>query len=669
MYHLNTHVASGWPRVAFAPALGLVLLTGSSTTFAATPPNPVQVSSPQGIPTDQAALLTFEDGFPVTHPDQLFELDRVRRGQIGIGYTVFAEDKPEPFGAEILGVMENMLGPGEDVILAKLTGEKIAFTGVIAGMSGSPVYIDGKLLGAVAYRFGNFSKEPIAGITPIGRMLPLIQSLPSGPTQAVPSNSKPNPTFLEPGWIDRRGRAHRSVDISPPQTAALGASDLAPIVTPIAASGIHPRALQQLSQTLQHRQISAIGLLGGTPSTPSNIAATTVTAGTVRAAPIRPGAPISALLTQGDITLSAIGTVTYVHNQDVLAFGHPFMGHGQVSFPMARAAILNTLASSAGSYKQGLVAEIAGAITQDRLTAISGRLGKAKAKMFPVRISVIGPGEQQRQIHVDVVEDPIWMPMITELVINSAVLQRLPAEAGGTVHMQLGVEVGERYLQIEDSYSSPAPTQVAGFAARDAGQILNIIANNPIAHSEVRRLNVTLEISREVKHHKIISAHINTPKVGRGEYLKADVHLKSYKGAVIERTLNIRIPEDAPLGPFDVYIGGGTELDLRDAQAEGGLQPQTLDELLGILSDRRSSQLLAARPYFKQSGLRVGAEIYEALPPSARTIIGTQTAQPSSDVSERPGPWSQVILPGVVQGAFSSQAIVTESKPNSEFNL
>lgn len=606
------------------------------------------------VPRDgvDAYGVPFKDGFPVTRPDRLFPYEQVRRGQKGVGYTVFEEDRIEPFGVEILGVLEGLLGPGEDVILVRLTGEKIAFTGVISGMSGSPVFVDGRLLGAVAYRFGSFAKEPIAGITPIQRMLPILNERKE--TVRAPRRGRRVSARLGRDL----GRAPRGATelllhqaFSSERALLNGA---APIATPVAVSGLHPAALARLQNALGPAKLLGSGA-GRGPDRGENA---TSRAGRVSAAPIRPGAPIAALLTRGDVNLAAIGTVTYVHGSEVLGFGHPFVGHGAVAYPLATASILNTLASEAGSYKQGLAAREVGIVSQDRLTAISGRIAREPAPLVPLEVFVWDRGAKApARTFVEMAASPVWLSTLTDTVVSSAVLRRIGAEAGGTAFVKMGFEVGDRYLEVEDAYAAPAPLLVAAFAARDVAAIASIIGRNDIEPADIKRVRVDMRVSPDVKAWRLESASLEPVRVRPGQTVQIVARLRPYRGQVKVVRLNLEVPSDAPSGPLEVYVGGGVELDRRDSDARGDLEPKGLDDLLGILAERRPGQSLFARIYLKQPGLRIGTRVLPALPPSQQAAL----AQPgfgANTISERPGPETRQAMDGVVSGALRLEAEV-----------
>lgn len=595
----------------------------------ASPEDAASVAAREGIP--------FSDGFPLTTPERVFPLSEVRPGQRGYGFTVFRGARLEPFAVEILGVLKGVAGPDHDAILARLSGRNIEFTGVISGMSGSPVYIDGRLVGAVAYRFGEFSREPIAGITPIEHMLPLLDRQRS--RQAA--GARPGPPAPR---TDIAGRAPRSTDPLPVSRPERGSAT--PIATSVAVSGLDPRAAERLRVALPAGAALSVG--GAPISLDANRSAE---AGRVTALPIRPGAPIAALVAVGDVNLASIGTVTYVHGDDVLGFGHPFQSDGDVAFPMATAAIVNTLASARGSYKQGVPALEVGTILQDRLTAISGRIGGTPAPTVPLSVEVGEPGRGRvDRTEVRLVDSPIWLPIVTDAVLSSAVLKRLGASPGGTVELRFGLEVDDLYLEVRDAYAAPAPIEVAAHAARDAAALVALVARSRVGRPRIRRISVRLDVRREVAAYRVLGAEVLAPRVHPGDRVELRVRLEPFRGEERTVTLELTVPEDAPVGPARLHVGAGLALDRRDRRARGRLRPSTVAELLGVLASRRPDDAIYARLYFPQPGLRVGATVLPALPPTIAAAVASRTVDGAARIGERPGPEARRPLDGVLEG-------------------
>ncbi len=601
----------------------------------------------------QTPAVAMKDGFPITRADRLYKLSEVKKGDRGVGYTVFTGATAEPFDVEVLGVLKGMLGPGKDVILARLSGAKIEFTGVISGMSGSPVYVDGRLMGAVSYRFGAFTREPIAGITPIESMLALNSD------QVGPKPLEPKPLALQRWSGALPVSKFRSAELpAPVLNLPLLPEGARPITTPLSVAGLDPETVAHLSQNL-----SGAGFMVAAGSAGGNTAALEPNqgsvAGTVPAAPIAPASPIAALIVKGDMDIAAIGTVSFVDGNRVLAFGHPFLGQGHASFPMATAAILNTLASEAGSYKQGAPAKYVGIIDQDRLTAIGGTLGQA-APMIPLDVFVRHadrPKTDGWRTQVQIADNPDFLPLMLDSVVASAGARRLGYEAGGTVSMLARIEVAGRTLEIDEVYSAPAPLRIAAYASRDLANTVGILVSSELGVVKVDKVSVQLVVSPDVTTSDIEALHPDQRVVRPGQSLGVTVVMRPYRGASEKVRIEVPIPADAS-GELELFVGGAVAIDRRDAQVDGEKVPTDLDSLLAILGERRPSRALYARSYYSRSGLRNAAETYRGLPPSQRAILGSAEVRTLAPLTESFGPLAQVPSPRVIQGSMSVQVRV-----------
>ena len=607
----------------------------------------------------EAPAPPFADGFPVTRESSIYELDEVKRGDRGVGYTVFAGEAVEPFDVEVLGIMEDMLGPGRPVILARLSGPKIEFTGVISGMSGSPVYIDGRLVGAVAYRFGSFAREPIAGITPIRSMM----AARGGPAVSRPVRR----VSVEGIAVDAlQGRDASWLDM--PLPGAVGATarddDVAgqarPITTPISTSGLAPGARQVLSRRLRATSSAVTSFAAGhaTIEGPSDNVSGRV--GGVTALPIAPASPIAALLVEGDLNIAAIGTVTYVENDEVLAFGHPFVGFGRVAFPMATAGILNTLASEAGSYKQGIAAREVGVIRDDRLTAISGALGE-RAETVGFVVQFTNATGQTETTRVEIVADPFWLPIMLEAVASSAIEGRLDLEVGGTVDATMRIVLKDRALELTQSYSAPSPVRVTSAVGFDLGTLAAIIARNDLAEPEFERVELSARYRTEVRLAEIVRVVPDTTLVDAGETVALEVFLRDFRGRVSSERVELAIPRSAR-GELDVYVAGGPAFDRRVERKTGLARPTTFDGLLGLIADRRPADRLVVGAFVDADALTVGARKYPAPPASWRLLIEQSAPEPVSRGSASLAAESSRELDLVLQGSAATKLVVRAAK-------
>lgn len=623
--------------------------------------------------------VAFSGGFPTTSKKNVYPLSQVKRGDKGIGYTVFSADKIAPFNVEVLGILENMLGPHKHVILTRLSGPEIEFTGVIAGMSGSPVYIDGKLVGAVAYRFGAFSKEAIAGVTPIESMIGAYREPPEPPRGMEPASTAARSVDLAPvarleralspkgiSVADFRSRAGLAAAQLPKARALQGPYEARAIETPVSIAGFEPGVASDLKTRLGEAGfVAMIGSAGGRVALRENgvrkieLNRASI-AGGVNAAPIAPGAPLAAVLMRGDMNVAATGTVTLVDDGEVLAFGHPFLGYGSVTIPMATASILNTLASPLGSYKQGAPSLEVGTITNDRLTAIAGRIGGV-SPMVPVRVHISATDPSLRNLgsetQVEIVKDPIWLPMLLEAAIASSAQAQLSYEAGGTVDMDVRIDVGDRSLRLVDTYSADAPLQVSAFVARDVSAIVGLITRTSLVKADVRAVEATLKVKPVVALATIEKVIPDRSVVHPGDKVGLTVELRPFRRPLTTVHLVAEIPSDAR-GEVELYVGGGIEMDRREGELYGERIPIDLDQLLGILAERRPARGIYAAAFMQRPGLRSGAELLSSLPPSERALLAIAPGRTVHAVTEALGPVTGLPYPDVVVGGHGVQVSV-----------
>ncbi|MEE2636792.1 MAG: SpoIVB peptidase S55 domain-containing protein, partial [Acidobacteriota bacterium] len=336
-------------------------------------------------------------------------LAEVRAGMRGTGVTVFAGTERSEFDAEIIGVLENSFGPRQNLILARLDGGPLAKSGVIQGMSGSPVYIEDRLIGAVSYALGSFTNDTIAGITPIDEMLRADTSSPRAasviPELALPLSTELLTTLLlmPSGPVDRFATRPRSVHadgIGADLDAAIG-TELRPIATPVVMSGFAPPAFEQIAGRL--RGTGLVAVVGGTTSGVSTQPSDD---------PLQPGDAVGVSLMQGDLSMAGTGTVTMVEAGRLYAFGHPFYNLGPSSFPMTRAYVHTVLSSQAISSRIATVGETLGTIDQDRSTGISGAFG-AGPGMVPVHIDIeAAESGHTGSFDFEVVDDELFTPLL-----------------------------------------------------------------------------------------------------------------------------------------------------------------------------------------------------------------------------------------------------------------
>ena len=467
---------------------------------------------------------------------QIMKVDDVHPGMKGVSYTVFQGTKPETMGVEVLGVLKNMNGPKSDIVLVKLLGEKPEFTGVVAGMSGSPVYIDGKLLGAIAYRIGQFSKEPIAGITPIEQMLEINefdQSIPQGGGTSLARATAASKTST-PGVEDS----------NPIQSYA---QYLQPIDAPFVFNGFNEAAIRQFAP-----QLSAMGI---TPVMGVGSASKEK-----QPEPLVPGSAVSAILVRGDMDVAATCTVTYMDKDHLLACGHPLMQYGMVDMPMTKANVVATLASPLNAFKIINTTEPVGAFVQDRHTGILGRFDR-EPKMIPVTLSIHGPSGP-REYHYEVLNNAKLTPVMMMTTVYNALMGMNQYGEETTYRMNGRIHVnGFTDVRMTNMFSPVDATPTAYAVAMSLGDHFGRIYDNPFEAPTVSGVTLEFDLERERRAAVLESARTDVTEARPGDEITIEAVLRPYRGDRIVRRIPVRVPTSAPKGSLRILVSDAETLD------------------------------------------------------------------------------------------------------------
>jgi hypothetical protein len=467
---------------------------------------------------------------------KIMKVDDVRPGMKGVGYTVFQGTKPEPMGVEVLGVLRNLNGPKSDVVLVKLVGEKPEFTGVVAGMSGSPVYIDGKLLGAIAYRIGQFSKEPIAGVTPIEQMLEINefdQSIPQSGAAAAARVSGASRTST-PGKDDS----------NPIQSYA---QYLTPIDAPFVFNGFNEAAIKQFAPAL-----SAVGI---TPVMGVGSASKDK-----QPEPLVPGSAVSAIMVRGDMDVAATCTVTYMDKDHLLACGHPLMQFGMVDMPMTKANVVATLSSPLNAFKIINTTEAVGAFVQDRHTGILGRFDR-DPKMIPVTLSIHGPSGP-REYHYEVLNNAKLTPVMMMTTVYNALMGMNQYGEETTYRMNGRIHVsGFSDVRLTNMFSPVDANPTAYAVAMSLGDHFGRIYDNPFEAPTVSGVNLEFDLEPERRAAVLESARTDVTEARPGDEITIEAVLRPYRGDRIVRRIPVRVPTSAPKGSLRILVSDAETLD------------------------------------------------------------------------------------------------------------
>lgn len=542
-------------------------------------------------------------------------LAQVRVGMRGVGYTVVRGTEPEAFEFEILGILENTF-PKQSLIVARLSGLGLEETGIAGGMSGSPVYVDGKLIGAVSYRLGSFPTEPVAGITPIENMLQ-IRSAEATRTSAAAASSVTSGMLT--AAADLLGG--RSADLAPlrPASAAAG---IAPIGTPVTIGGIDPEVVRRISPLFETMgwRLS----LGGTSQNPA------------LTGPLVPGSSIAAQLMRGDVTFTAVGTVTWVDGDKVLAFGHPFLQGGNVDFPMAAAEVLMVLPSLADSQK--LTAggsEVLGSIRQDRQAGILGVIG-ASPSMVPVTVSVGGDGVDE-EFNFEMVADKSLSPTFLFIGLANA-LQSVGTTSGDSaleVSGEFSLAAGYEPVKIENRFSSPA--QAFFSVAQTISSIYQLLYDNPFHPVEVQSVDLDITLRADLRVAEITRVWADRVELRPGESLELSVWLKPYRQPEVRIDIELQVPDDLAPGPISILVGGaGVVTEEESSFVQGDLAPQSVEDIIRLLNRTRPSDRIYYQLSRTDKGAFYGGRLNPSLPPSVLDILSSsQTSGETMQLSKR----------------------------------
>jgi hypothetical protein len=546
-----------------------------------------------------AALLAAR--FAAAAPPTILPFKDVRTGMKGIGKTAFQGESVVSFDVEIVGTLSN-IGPGQNLILARCSGGPLANTGILAGMSGSPVFVDGKLVGAVAYSWG-FTKEPIAGITPIEEMLAVGRRAEAAPRRARPAAAIPwetalrvlsRPQGLGSFFADRLDRL-----------AARPASASSSL--PLSVSGVGTVGLARITPDLLRAGFLPMqsGGAGGPARAPAR--------------PLEPGSPVGVKLVRGDVDMTATGTVTWVDGDQLYAFGHPLYGLGDVDLPLTAARVETLLPSLEQSAKIASPLEEVGAFRQDRASAIFGRLGVSPV-MIPVRLQMKDGSGERKTFAFDLADDPLLAPLLLYASLNGVLGTVERTFGSATVRLREGSVIkldGIDDVRLDNLFAGDgAATDASGLSAF----LLYLVMNNDWSAPKVKGINLLLDYEREPRTAAIRRVTLDRYRVKAGETVTAHVILSPFRGPDEVLTREIAIPVETPAGLLSVQIGNAAAMNRAD-DVDGPIMPRSLDQLVVLINRLRRNDRLYILASRSESGAYVGGARLPNLPPSVTALL------------------------------------------------
>jgi hypothetical protein len=570
-----------------------------------------------------ALLLLLGAGLPAQ--SKVFPVDELRPGMVGVGRTVFEGDRLDEFKVHIIGVLRNVIGPRRDLILARLEGGPLENAGVIAGMSGSPVYIDGRLVGAVSYSLGAFSKEPIAGITPIAEMisdatLPAVRRQMARVDLPMPLTPESFQASLRQAfsWIRPFADSPADVQVFGDINAGIGTM-LRPIATPLTLGGFDASVISPVASVFRDQGFVPVMAGSAQPSTALGAGAAQGT-GIAAPQPLRPGDPIGVALMNGDLELGATGTVTEIDGDRVYAFGHPFYGLGPTQFPMTRAYVHTILPSLQSSMKIASTGEVIGTISQDRATTIAGTLGKGPA-MIPITLTLNNAERGVRKsFKMAMVSDELFTPLLAYLSILNTLTSYERQNGVGTYVLKGSASIKNHGdIAFEDLFTGDQPS--AGAAASVVAPI-NFLLRNSFEGVEFEGLNLEIEASEHPRSATLERVWIDGTRIKPGTTVDLKVLLRTYRGEEITKTVPVQIPANAR-GAVSIMVADALRLsqwESRELQVQP-LQTRGVPQLIRLLNDARKNNRLYVRLVTRDGGAVVRGESLAALPSSVLAVM------------------------------------------------
>ncbi len=541
---------------------------------------------------------------PKAGPVEIFPLAGVKPGVKGIAWTVFQGTEAEAVPVELIGLWKNAWGPQQDVILAKLGGKALR-TNVAGGMSGSPVYVDGKLLGAIALRISVFSPDAICGITPIQQMLEINTIDESRPPQSK-SPSEPQ----------------QRAELAAPASLLDGAR-MIPIETPLTFAGFHEGTLREFRPWFDQMGITPVQ--GGAAGAVRN---TTPAPGWQNA--LRPGDAIAGVLVSGDLSITGLGTVTYNDGKKVLGFGHSFFNLGPVNMPMSKGEVLMVLSSQFQPNKFANATEIVGALKQDRHSGILGELGLT-AETIPVTLRVKSqpqPGSkaESREFHFNVFAHQRWTPFLMMLSVFNT-LQDLNAAASDEATFRLSGSIqveGQQDLKVSTMTVSgdgpmPAPMQMAAWWA----DRFNRLYQNPHDLPRVRGVTAEIVMNAERQVAAIESAWLDQTEVRAGEDLTGTVMLRPWRGERQVRSFKVKVPNSLGRGDHRLMLSDGDTLNRAQMMATVMNRNLNLGQTISVLNQERGNNRLYVSLVEARPTVYVDDQAMSALPSSVIGVLQT----------------------------------------------
>lgn len=544
-----------------------------------------------------------------TAPNNNFlPLSELKEGMRGVARTVFRGSEPEEFNVEILGVVPGAIGPKQDMIIGRLSGGGADRTAVFAGMSGSPVYINGKLLGAISYSFP-FSKEPICGITPIEQMIQIFEQNQSTKTRAREPRAVSFAELAATNWkpeLPRQAMVSSSILSNVSANSALAqvaGQTFQPIATPVSFNGISQDVLNLFApQLMSVGLLPVAGVSGAAAMTPMKQPDENTLVG---------GTSVSMQLSRGDYSLAAAGTVTYRNGEKIYAFGHPFLSLGISDLPMSESHVVTVIPNLNNSFKLAVPDAMVGSMTQDRATGVYGKLGQAP-KMIPVEINLETSRGQTQTLNFEVAKDDFLTPLLLNITIYNSLVANERGIGDATVEISGEIQVkNQPSLKVDNRFGGG---QAAQYAALSVALPVNTLLKSNFDDMEISKIKLNAVSSDGNNSATLERIAVDKTRVKAGETFEVQAYARTDSGKIFVQKIPVTIPADAPTGTLSVLVGDGNVIQQNSIIQQ--FIPKTLGELVSTINKAKKADRLYAQLFRTTNGTVIGVNEMPNLPPS-----------------------------------------------------
>ena len=554
-------------------------------------------------------LLLCSFGWSEDFSVSVLPVNQIEEGMRGKGKTFLQDGQFEEFDVEILGVLRNWQ-PQKNLILATLHSDVVDRAGVVQGMSGSPVYIDGKLIGAVSYSLGTFSKEAIAGITPIEEMMAI--------ADRTTAKSSYAPRMKMRNFITSEDFHELSNAYYPSQTSSVDGRLIKPLSIPLLFSGFSSHVFDKAKPFFSRLGFSPIQS-GSSGQIQPKISPAEMS--------LQAGEPVGVQLIKGDLDMSAVGTVTLVEGNKVLAFGHPFYNLGAVDFAMTKAKIMAVFPSLETSFVLSASGRTVGRFVQDRNSGVFGELGKLP-RYIPINANLLTEDGETREFKVQVADDKLFTPLLVNLVVSSIVLSQernlgdLSLELRGTIYLDDGPPV-----QLHDLFSGSydmAATDLSGIVAA----VVYYLTNNEFKDLGIHRIDLNIGIAEEVRFATLEKVWLGKYEAKPGEIIPMKVYYRNFRGETIVDELSLPTPNLPTGSEFSLVVGDAASIQNIEVSQyrTTGFVPRSLYQLIRLLNSLRKRNYIYFKIIATKPGLFLRGEELPNLPPTMKSMFSSPRA-------------------------------------------